>query len=443
MSEKNQSFKYLGLFFCYIVFVVILNGIYYYGINSWINNQEIEKLEDYSHIIINEYVKNSEKMKTGSYFAEIEYYLYERDSKEFLISNTDLELEYAHHETGFDKNFLRFDNPEWFYFEKVFSDEQPIILVLRENAQQARGDLTPIFAVSFVVSILFILYFGRKSYIIIKKLYAPFERITDKIKEIKPGKLDYRLNHHEFQGELKDFILAFNNMLQDIEESEKRKEHLLYALPAKMNVPALSILSFTKMFAQEGEENPKKRKAILAIRKEASAIQKYTENFINCIMDYKEPLIDEIEEFRVNNLIEEIISEAKLYDDVHSFSVSCESHIFISADRDRLKDALRLFLDNSIKISPNEEEIFIGVTETEKEVIININNTAPTKKKFINLFERFDEVHYRHSNAVIEDVYLGFLMAGMIIKQHDGNVMLDTKSRKNVVTIMLPKVIKE
>ncbi len=443
MPEKKQSFRYLRILFSYIILAILINGIYYVGIKSWMNHRATEKLESFSHIIINEFVNDPEKIGECQYLSGIEYYLYERDSKEFIASNTDSEPEYVHHDISSSKKFLEYGAPKWFYYETSFADESPFLLVLRENAAQARNDLMPIFAAGFGISALFILYFGRRSYLIIKKQFAPIEKITDKIKGIKPDKLDFRLDHHEFQGELKDFILAFNNVLHDIEESIRRKEHLLCALPQKMNIPASSILSFTKMFAQEGEENLKKRKAILAIRKEASAIQKYTENFINCIMDYKEPLVDEIEEFRLNDLIEEIVSEAKLYDEDHSFSVSCEPHIYISADRDRLKDALRLFLDNSIKISPKKEEISVGIVDTDKEIVISIHNTAPTKKKLANLFDRFDEINYRHSNTVIEDVYLGFLMAGMIIKQHDGDVMLDTKSRKNIVTIMLPKIIRE
>ena len=57
-------------------------------------------------------------------------------------------------------------------------------------------------------------------------------------------------------------------------------------------------------------------------------------------------------------VVEEIIRETQMIDKSHNFELDLKGPAHIEADRQLIKQAIRIFVDNSIKFTPSETRLF-------------------------------------------------------------------------------------
>ncbi|SDX45461.1 sensor histidine kinase [Eubacterium barkeri] len=116
--------------------------------------------------------------------------------------------------------------------------------------------------------------------------------------------------------------------------------------------------------------------------------------------------------------------------------------ICYKGDEERLKQAIRILVDNAIKYTPGEGSVTIGLSEGVRNVSISVHDTGvglseEDQKKIFSRFYRVDNARHRESGGV----GLGLNIAAVIVKQHNGKIKIDsTIDVGSTFTIVLPKV---
>lgn len=113
---------------------------------------------------------------------------------------------------------------------------------------------------------------------------------------------------------------------------------------------------------------------------------------------------------------------------------------YIHADRQLIKQAIRIFVDNSIKYTPNGNTIILRVEKKDNKVHIVVQDSGIGihPKDLPHIFDRFyrsDESRARKTGGT----GLGLSIAKWIIEKHDGYI--EVLSRVNIgtrFTIVLP-----
>lgn len=448
MARINLSFKITFKFILsFIILTIVLNSVYYIGVKNWMNFENTKNLESISQIIINEYQNNKDQdfNSSLSIYKDLEYYIYSEPSKELIASNSGLNILYNQHYFGSKwENIFKYGSPKWFYYETPFKvNNESILLVLRQSAMQEHNNLAILLTIGLCISLIMLIIVWVQSSKIAKKQLQPIKNITKRIQEFQPGDVTVRLDVQEGKGELKDFVLAFNKMMSSIQQLKHTQEQLLSALPKHMSIPSAYIVGYTKMYANEGEENVRKREAIKGVRREAEILQNFTQSLVACVLEDCNFLNINKENFKAKELIEETIDESKLIDNEHIYTVSIESNEWIYADKGKLKEVLRIYIVNSIKTVPTGEEISIKLYGTENEVHISIQSMNPELKGFISMFERLNRPEVSTPDQFNDEMALGHMMANSLIKHHEGRINIETKGKNNIITITLPRPIKD
>lgn len=115
----------------------------------------------------------------------------------------------------------------------------------------------------------------------------------------------------------------------------------------------------------------------------------------------------------------------------------------IKGDEERIKQAIRILVDNAIKYTPGEGTVTLSLTETKRNVCIAVKDTGvglteEAKKKIFSRFYRVDDARNREKGGV----GLGLSIADMIVKQHNGKIKIDSvPDQGSTFTILLPKTI--
>ena len=110
-------------------------------------------------------------------------------------------------------------------------------------------------------------------------------------------------------------------------------------------------------------------------------------------------------------------------------------------DEERIKQAIRIFVDNAIKYTPGEGEVTVTLRQGKRCVYIAVKDTGiglseEAKRKIFSRFYRVDDARNRKTGGV----GLGLNIADVIVKQHSGKIKVDSVlDEGSTFTIILPK----
>lgn len=262
------------------------------------------------------------------------------------------------------------------------------------------------------------------------------------ISGIDATKLDKRLPVDGTQKELKDLANAINSMLDRIDAAYTTQVRFVSDASHELRTPIAVIQGYANLLNRWGKNDPDTlEEAIEAIKSESENMQDLVEQLLFLARGDNETLQLYPEIFDCGELVEEILHETQMIDTAHSFRMKEGARGLINADRQLMKQALRILVDNSIKYTPAEGEIVVSVTAENGLVRISVqdNGIGMNPDNLPHIFDRFyrsDESRARKTGGS----GLGLSIMKWIVDRHEGKI--EVISRKEIgtrTTIILPQ----
>ncbi|MDP4090939.1 MAG: ATP-binding protein [Bacillota bacterium] len=351
-------------------------------------------------------------------------------------SNKDISFTTASSESSvfFSKNTNGFsldgrDNNAYVMMDKKLGSGDSIYYIQLRRPITNYIPILPI-AVSIVsaLNILIIITSGIKLSRTSRKMLKPIDNMTNTAKSISISALDKRLDVVQSHDELKDLAETFNDMLDRIEKSYEQQNQFVSDASHELRTPIAVIQGYANMLNRWGKDD----KAVLeesinAIKSEAENMKELVEKLLFLARADKNTQKIEKDEFPLNGLIDEIMRETRMIDSKHMFLCDRNDEVIIDADRTLIKQALRIFIDNSIKYTPENGLIKLNSINNGSGIILIIqdNGIGIPKEDLPHIFDRF----YRCDKARTRQMGgtgLGLSIAKWIIGRHNGNIQVES-----------------
>jgi signal transduction histidine kinase len=113
----------------------------------------------------------------------------------------------------------------------------------------------------------------------------------------------------------------------------------------------------------------------------------------------------------------------------------------VSGDSKTLERALMALVDNAIKFSPLGGDVEINLTERDDSIRVTVrdNGIGIPKENQPRIFDRFYHLE-KHEDDLFSGIGLGLAITRQVIKQHNGNLELDSEPGKgSTFTLVLKK----
>lgn len=140
-------------------------------------------------------------------------------------------------------------------------------------------------------------------------------------------------------------------------------------------------------------------------------------------LDEEQPF-PEMEEFSLSEAAWEISESISAYAEAKgkTFSQRIDDGIMLKGDRSSIQQMISILLDNALKYSDEEGEIYLSVSERHKKAEIEVYNTCGNTKDIdvSRLFERF----YRSDDSRTggDSFGIGLSIARAIVEKHRGSI---------------------
>ncbi|QUI22828.1 ATP-binding protein [Vallitalea pronyensis] len=262
-----------------------------------------------------------------------------------------------------------------------------------------------------------------------KKVLKPIYTMTKTAKEISIYNLDARLNISEAKYELKDMAYTLNKMLDNLKIDYTKQKRFVSDVSHELRTPISIIDGYASMLQRWG----KKDEAILdesieAIKNEANNMKDLVENLLFLARHDNQTLKYNRENFYIDELLNEVIKETAIIDKKHILEHNISPNLVIYGDRNRIKQAIRIFVDNAIKYTPPSGKIVIKCFKDNDNIVISIKDTGIgiSREDLGNIFNRF----YRSDKSRTRETGghgLGLSIAKIIIVGHQGKIKVRSK----------------
>jgi two-component system, OmpR family, sensor histidine kinase ArlS len=282
-----------------------------------------------------------------------------------------------------------------------------------------------------ILGIFFIAVAGSKAS---RRLLSPIDKMTKMVKNISINELDKRLDISGSKDELKDLAQTFNETLDRLENSVELQNQFVSDASHELRTPISVIQGYSNLIDRWGKDDPKiLEESIASIKSEAEVMKNLVEKLLFLARGDKNTQKVEKLEFMLNEVIDEVIRETQMIDKVHDIKNINNEEIKIWADRNLLKEAIRIFVDNSIKYTPSGGSITLNSWAKGKNAIITIEDTGCgiAKEDIPNIFNRFYRADKSRTKAS-GGTGLGLAISKWIIEHHYGTI--NVTSQINVGT---------
>ncbi|KAA8669320.1 sensor histidine kinase [Clostridium sp. HV4-5-A1G] len=293
--------------------------------------------------------------------------------------------------------------------------------------------LTAVMLLTGVIGFIIIIFLGLKAS---KKFLLPVKEMTDTVNKISIEDLDTRIDVKGSKNELKDLAKTFNEMLERIQNSVEQQNRFVSDASHELRTPIAVIQGYANLLARWGKDDKKVlEESIESIRSEAENMKGLVEQLLFLARGDKNTQKVNKAKIKLDEIIDEIIRETKLIDKEHNLESKYNDKISIYGDRELIKEALRIFVDNSIKYTQKGGTITVDSYVKENSAVIVIADTGVgiSKEDIPHIFERFYRVDKSRTKSS-GGTGLGLSIAKWIIDKHYGKI--DVWSELQIGTIM-------
>ena len=290
--------------------------------------------------------------------------------------------------------------------------------------------------------------------LIIDKPWVEFWENEDKEKAKNAIKEAFLGNNASFQASMKTFkgtikwwdvlispisnsdsaITQLISVSRDITErkrEELQKDQFISIVSHEMKTPLTSTKAYLQLLEIICAEDNETKK--LYVKKGIDSAEKLSQ-LITVLIDTNKIQNGKLEysltNFDFNEMVISIVEDIALISPSHSVIINGKALKLVTGDRDRLKQVITNLLNNAIKYSPLQNQIFMEIQQINNDLMVSI------KDKGIGIgdyhLQKIFEKYYRVEDLPIrfQGLGLGLFISNEIVQRHNGRLWAESETGK-------------
>lgn len=249
------------------------------------------------------------------------------------------------------------------------------------------------------------------------------ENLAGELDKINAKHLDSRIDLTATQKELRALARAINDMLDRVNCAYGAQMRFVSDASHELRTPIAVIQGYAALLDRWGKTDPEAlQESIDAIRAEAGAMERLVEQLLFLARGDNDSQPVRMECLNLAALAGEVLREEEMIHPLHSFMAHWgEEPVLVQADPGLMKQVLRILMDNAVKYSPEEGQIYLRVTRTQEYARITVQDEGMgiPPEAVSHIFDRFyrtDQSRDRKTGGT----GLGLAIARWIVERHGG-----------------------
>lgn len=330
--------------------------------------------------------------------------------------------------------YAKFKQPVLLYEAEC---EAQFIFDCTEEWSRIRGEMLR-FAFWYMAIMVLVVWIGS---VCVKAVLRPIEEMSVQVSRFNLQNIHKeRLSVEGSKDELKALATVINEMLDRMEQAYEAQKQFVSEASHELRTPITVLQGYSSMLRRWGAEDKEVlAESIEAIEAEAKSMQDLVEKLLFLSRHERRKLPFAKERFDMAEVVKELEKEMVYLSGSRNMQCPvCES-VRVYGDKQALKQAIRVFLDNAVKYTNEGDSISLSCKNRKGACEISIEDTGLGMKRedlegIFGRFFRADTVRGKN----IEGHGLGLSIARLIIDGHAGKILVRTQYTKGscfIITI--------
>ncbi|MBO0726294.1 MAG: heavy metal sensor histidine kinase, partial [Blastocatellia bacterium] len=332
---------------------------------------------------------------------------------------------------------------EWRLVAYAPGDEiAEFVIVVAESRRELIDRMRALREIFLLCLPVMLLMAGFAGYLLARKSLAPIAEMTAQAERISAESLHERLPVKNKNDELGKLARVFNDLLARIESSFDGMRQFTADASHELRTPLAIIRGEADVALSQDREPGEYRETLEIIQDEARLLSGIVDDMLSLARADAGQRRLKLEEFYLNDLVEECVHSARALALNKSLSLNFESsdETAVRGDEDLLRQMVVNLLDNAIKYTPDGGSVSVKLWRENGLVRLRVtdNGIGIPAEAAARVFERFYRVDKARSRAE-GGSGLGLPIVKWIAEAHQGSVNLESApDRGSSFTVSLP-----
>lgn len=275
-------------------------------------------------------------------------------------------------------------------------------------------------------------------------LAKQFNQAIEKVfKSKKPQSLFYWYDHlHQqlyfhsrFVPEYNDkeevvSVLIVSRDITEIKKAEERKDDFIAIASHELKTPLTSIRVFADVLARKSQKIPDINNHVRKMSEQIDILIRLINELLDVSRIQRGTIELTKERFPLDVLTREVV-EMLQPTTSHRIQLTSKSAVYVTADKNRIRQVIINLLSNAIKYSPETELIEVFITKEKERIVLSVQDhgIGIEKKHRAKIFERFFRI-YESDSKRYSGLGMGLFISHEIVKRHKGRMWLVSEKGK-------------
>lgn len=315
------------------------------------------------------------------------------------------------------------------------------------NSSKRFRDVISIFAI-VIFSLVFIV-----ASILSRQITKPIKRLEETSEEVASGNFDISIDVNS-DDEIGDLAKRFEMMIKKIKEqikiieedrdmlkeSEAQNKIFFDNVTHELKTPITVIMGYAQAI-QENDITDKKlfNKSISYIFNESKRLNNMVVDLLELSKTSSMNFSYNFEKVDIGELVRMTSDEMNIKGKKYNIDICCSTmeNLFLSGDRDRLKEVIINLIDNSIKYGSVNSKIEVSVYKENNIIFIKVKDEGEgiSEESIEKLFDPFYRVSKKASRE-LGSAGLGLTIVKNIVEKHGGSIEIKSKINEGTEVII-------
>lgn len=339
--------------------------------------------------------------------------------------------------------------PDYVYAVPVDPPNSPARVVEVGKSYAFAAESIETFVTVLVIGILaaFLLAVGG-AYLLARAALSPVEAVVTSAREITESDLSKRLPVTHSGDEIGRLATTINELLARLQAAFARREEALtrqrrFVADAshELRTPLASINGYARMLEQWGLQDPETaRESVAALQRESERMKELAESLLALARgDEGAPMELSLQD--LGAVVDEAVKTARTAADgrIAVRYIPSDKPVNAVFDRNRIRQAVVILLDNAVKYTPEGGKVTVEVGEEGGRARVEVSDTGIgiSEEQLPLIFERF---HRADPSRTAGGAGLGLSIAHQIVEAHGGTIEAQSRpGRGSTFTLRIPQ----
>jgi heavy metal sensor kinase len=254
---------------------------------------------------------------------------------------------------------------------------------------------------------------------------SPLSSMVRRAEKITAEKLNERLPVHDATDDLGQAARVFNGLLQRLEDSFSQLKRFTSDASHELRTPLASMRSIGEVSLQNSHSDEEYREVIASMLEEVGRLTHLVDSLLAISRADSGQIALQLSSISCMDLIQEVVGVVGILaeDKRQTIRITGDGEIAVRADRGILRQAILNLVDNAIKYSPEDSDIFIAVQRISEDAEISITDQGrgipvDEQTRIFDRFYRTDDGRSRGRGGT----GLGLSIAKWAVEVHSGSI---------------------